>query len=67
MNGMRTARKYIEKQSTKELLALRELAKDEATSEGLVIFYLIQAELERRKTESLNNANHFREVTKKIK
>lgn len=51
MNGTRTARKYIEKQSTKELLALRDLAKSETTSEGMVIFYLIQAELERRKTK----------------
>jgi hypothetical protein len=58
MNGTRTARKYIEKQSTKELLELRKLAKEDETPEGMVVYYLIQAELERRKAGDFNKFNN---------
>lgn len=51
MNGMRTARKYIERQSTQELLELRELARKDTTYEGMVVYCLIVSELERRKAK----------------
>ena len=51
MNGMRSARKYIEKQGTKELIRLQRLAQEENTPEGMVVYYLIVSELERRNVE----------------
>lgn len=53
MNGMRSARKYIEKQSTKDLQQLQKLAQEESTHEGIVMYYLIKSELERRKVKRI--------------
>ncbi len=49
MNGMRTARKYIEKQTTEDLLEIRKLIEDSTEYEEVALYHLIQSELERRK------------------
>lgn len=49
MNGIRVARKYIERCSDEDLQALLELSQDDTDPEALVIIYLIKCEIEKRK------------------
>lgn len=49
MNGIRVARKYIEKLSDEDLQALWNLAKDDIEYEAVIITYLLECEMEERK------------------
>lgn len=49
MNGQRIVRNYIERLTDTDLYGLWDAAKDDSTNEGLVIYYLIISEIERRK------------------
>lgn len=49
MNGMRTVRKYIERSSDEDLQRLWELAKDDIEYEAVIITYLLECEMEKRK------------------
>jgi hypothetical protein len=48
VNGLRVARKYIERLSDEDLQALWELAKDDIEYEAVIITYLIECEMEKR-------------------
>ena len=49
MNGQRIVRKYLERQTDEELHKLYEAAKNDTSVEGMVVFYLIVSELNKRK------------------
>lgn len=49
MNGIRVARKYLERCTDEELQRLWELAKDDIEYEAVIITYLIECEMEKRK------------------
>lgn len=49
MNGIRVARKYIERLTNEDLLGLWKVTKDDPTKEGQVIYYLIVCEMKKRK------------------
>jgi hypothetical protein len=51
MNGIRVARKYIEQCSDEDLQALWEIAKDDIEYEAVIITYLLECEMEKRKIE----------------
>lgn len=49
MNGLRIARKYIERLKDEDLQAMWELAKDDIEYEAVIITYLLECEMEKRK------------------
>lgn len=49
MNGLRTVRKYIERCTDEDLQALWEIAKDDIEYEAVIITYLLECEMEKRK------------------
>lgn len=49
MNGMRIARKYIERLSDEDLQEMWKLAKEDIEYEAVIITYLIECEMEKRK------------------
>ena len=51
MNGQRIVRKYLWRLTNEELLGLWKVAKDETTHEGMIVFYLVTCELEKRKVK----------------
>lgn len=49
MNGMRTARKYLERLTSRDLEEMLKHCENQTTNEEMVIYYLIRSELEKRK------------------
>ena len=49
MNGIRTARKYIERLTDQDLMVLWEMSKEDTTHEGMVIHHLLGLEIAKRK------------------
>lgn len=48
MNGIRTARKYIERLTDQDLMVLWEMSKEDTTDEGMVIHHLLRLEIAKR-------------------
>ena len=53
VNGIRVARKYIERLSDEDLQALWELSKDEIEYEAVIITYLMECEMQERKEKRM--------------
>lgn len=49
MNGYRITRQYIERLSDKDLFEMWKVSKDDIEYEAVIIHYLIECEMERRK------------------
>lgn len=49
VNGLRVARKYIEQLKDEDLQVLWELAKDDIEYDAVIITYLLECEMEKRK------------------
>lgn len=56
MNGMRVARKYIKTLTDQDLHGILGSAKDDPSTEGLVVYYLIKSELEYRNMGEIRKA-----------
>ena len=61
MNGIRVARKYIERSNDEDLQRLWELAKDDPEHEAVVITHLIECEMKER------HAKHMKEIIKALR
>ena len=54
MNGYRIARQYIERLNDKDLFEMWKVSKDDIEYEAVIIHYLIECEMERRKLKIPN-------------